>query len=307
MNRSDPEPVAPAIKQQALPFGIRLSTSAILLLIGCLAIALPTLYDVARITWPTEQGSHGLIVLVTGLWLIQHKAKEFGNLSSPGNIVGVIALLLLVVPAFWITRISGIIELEGFAAYALILIAVYAVRGEAFMIAMAFPLVYLAFAFPPPDTVVYAITLPLKIWISEWSIDLLSAFGYPVGGRGVMIQIGPYELLVAAACAGLNSIISLSALTVFYLYLRHQSRPKRLIAMSVLIVPIAVFANFVRVIILMLITYHLGESAAQSYLHNAAGILMFVVALATIVLIDAFVSKLLGDEPVSSTREADNA
>ena len=47
--------------------------------------------------------------------------------------------------------------------------------------------------------------------------------GQPIGGAGVTIQIGQYQLLVAAACSGLNSIISLSAITLFYIYIRHQA------------------------------------------------------------------------------------
>jgi exosortase/archaeosortase family protein len=46
-----------------------------------------------------------------------------------------------------------------------------------------------------------------------------------------------------------------------------------------LIFPIAFVANIVRVIILVLVTYHLGDDAGQGFLHDFAGMLLFVAAL----------------------------
>ena len=53
-----------------------------------------------------------------------------------------------------------------------------------------------------------------------------------------------------------------------------------------MIFPIAVFANFLRVMILVLLTYYAGEAVAQGFLHEAAGLFMFVVSVLTIFLID---------------------
>ena len=51
--------------------------------------------------------------------------------------------------------------------------------------------------------------------------------------------------------------------------------------------PVALLANFVRVLILILLTYHAGEATAQGFLHNFAGLLMFMIALTTMMGIDA--------------------
>ncbi|QNP43112.1 exosortase/archaeosortase family protein [Sphingomonas daechungensis] len=47
-----------------------------------------------------------------------------------------------------------------------------------------FPLFYLALTLPPPDSVVAAITQPIKIIISEWAVSLLHALGYPIASSG---------------------------------------------------------------------------------------------------------------------------
>jgi exosortase len=176
--------------------------------------------------------------------------------------------------------------------YAVLLTAIYSVIGLQAMKRLWFPFFYLLFIFPPPDTLVAMVTQPLKIWISQAAIHLLHALGYPIGGAGVTIQIGQYQLLVAAACSGLNSIISLSAITLFYIYIRHQADLRYGLLLSLLILPVAILANFVRVLILILITYYFGEAAAQGFLHSVAGLTMFVIALLSIFAADSLIQPL---------------
>ena len=268
-----------------LPLSARGLTPLVLLL-GITIFSIPTMNFVIREGWSGEEGAHGPIVLVTGLWLLWQRWKASREVASrpPPGLVWL--LLAIFVPATIFARITQIVELEGYLMYASLLTVLYSVVGEQAMRRMWFPLFYLAFVFPPPDTVVYAITIPMKMWLSIAAIDFLRLFGYPIGGEGVRIFIGQYELLVAAACSGINSIISLSAISLFYIYMRHQAEWRYALLLVLLIVPIALLANFFRVLILILLTYHAGEAAAQGFLHNFAGIVMFGIALAAIFAID---------------------
>ena len=208
-----------------------------------------------------------------------------------------IAFEIFMLAIFFVARITGILELEAFAMYGALIGSVYLLMGGAFLKTIWFPLVYLAFSLPPPDSVVAAVTQPIKIAISEGAVSLLHSFGYPVASTGVQIQIAQYELLVAAACAGLNSIVTLSALCLFYVYLRHRSNPVTFVFVCLAVIPIAMFANFVRVLILILITYYLGEAAAQGRdevlgvsfegveaAHPASGVLEALTAADVVVL-----------------------
>ena len=138
----------------------------------------------------------------------------------------------------------------------------------------------------PPDTLFAMMTQPLKILISQTAVSMLHLFGYPIAGSGVMIQIGQYQMLVAAACAGLNSLLSLTALGMFYSYIRHSSNFPYMLVLICFILPIAVIANLVRVLLLLLITYHFGEAAGQGFFHELAGLSMFASALIAIFCID---------------------
>jgi len=264
----------------------------IVFLLGLAAMLGPTMYDVARLTWTTEQGGHAPIIVVTGAWLLWRELKTTHARPRPGNLwigsAAFAACLLLYMAA----RITGILEIEGVAMYASIICACYLLIGGALLRALWFPIVYLAAALPPPDTVVSLITQPLKIGISESTVALLHAFGFPIAGNGVTVQIANYELLVAAACAGLNSIITLSAICLFYVYLRHRSDFTAFLIVGLLIVPVAIFSNFMRVMILVLLTYYAGEAVAQGFLHDFAGLTVFMVALLSIIGVDSLFTAL---------------
>ena len=261
-------------------------------LLGLAAILLPTMFDVARLTWTTEQGGHAPIIVATGGWLLYREITTTKARPRPGRLwLGALALAGSLV-GYFAARVTGILEIEGAAMYAAILSAVYLLVGGALLRALWFPIIYHAAALPPPDTLVTLITQPLKIGISQTSVALLHCLGYPVASSGVTIQIANYELLVAAACAGLNSIITLSAICLFYVYLRHRSDLRSFLVVGVLIIPVAVFSNFVRVLTLVLITYYFGESAAQGFMHDFAGLTLFLVALLSIIGVDSLFTNL---------------
>lgn len=256
------------------------------LVAGALAVLIPTLLLVGRESWSTEQGAHGPIVLATGLWLLVREWHQARPLFSPppGKLVALFFVPLLIL--YFVSRVSHIVETEGFLMYGLLVATLYSFAGWQALKRMWFPLLYLLFVFPPPETIVAMVTNPLKIGLSHGAVEMLYWLGYPTASEGVMIRIGQYELLVAEACSGLNSLISLSAIALFYVYLRHHANVRYSLLMFLTVLPVAIFANFVRIIILVLLTYHAGEAAAQGFLHDFAGMTMFMTALIAIFAID---------------------
>lgn len=266
-----------------------LTLDRLVLLIALAAFIIPTMMFVAQAGWSGEEGAHGPIIMATGLWLLWREWQPVKHLARPAPGWHVAILLAIFIPLFIFARVTQIVEIEGYIMYGGLLTVLYSFVGERVMRLLWFPLFYLAFSFPPPETVVAALTLPLKMALSEWSVSFLRLLGYPIGGEGVRIFIGQYELLVAAACSGLNSLISLTAITLFYVYLRHQAEWRYALLLTLLVIPVALFANFLRVLILILLTYHAGEAAAQGFLHNFAGLFMFAAALGAMFALDELI------------------
>jgi exosortase/archaeosortase family protein len=85
-------------------------------------------------------------------------------------------------------------------------------------------------------------------------------------------------------------MFTLEALGLLYMNLMQYTAPARNIALAVLIIPISFVANVIRVMILVLVTYHFGDEAGQGFVHGFAGMVLFLVAL-TLIL---FTDKLIG-------------
>jgi len=88
-------------------------------------------------------------------------------------------------------------------------------------------------------------------------------------------------------------MFSLSALGLLYLYLmRHKSWLHNAIMLASTL-PIAFAANIIRVLALVLVTYHFGDAAGQGFLHDAAGIVLLLVALTILLSLDAVLARLI--------------
>lgn len=272
----------PGISQEASRWFAMVNWQSAILVLGLIAFCVPTMKFVIQQSWAGEEGAHGPIVLATGLWLLVREWQNARAFAKPAPMRPVWFMLAMLVPLQIFARITQIVEVEGYLMYVTILVVLYALIGLEALRKLWFPLLYLAFIFPPPETLVALVTVPLKIWLSKAAIGFLQLFDYPIGGEGVTIYIGQYQLLVAAACSGINSIVSLGAISLFYIYMRHRANWLYSGLLVLLIVPVAMIANFFRVLILILLTYHAGEAAAQGFLHNFAGIAMFAIALLTI-------------------------
>lgn len=183
-------------------------------------------------------------------------------------------------------RSQRVLMLEMGSLIPLLVALLLLFRGKQGLKAAWFPLFFLIFMVPLPLTLVTAATTPLKIAVSSVASDLLYAAGYPVGRSGVVLSVGAYQLLVADACAGLNSMFTLEALGLLYMNLMNYTSLRRNVFLAVAILPISFVANIIRVLILVLVTYHFGDEAGQGFVHGFAGMVLFMVALALMLALD---------------------
>ena len=267
--------------------------------LGIVALVVPTLAQLATQAWDKEQSAHAPIVLATGIWLFATSYREVAAIAVAPRTAGWLAAIVGGLLLYAAARLTGLLEVRALAVYLLGVATLYSVGGWPVIRRLWFPIAYFAFLVPIPDTLIDVGTQPIKLGISHAVVWLLSHLGYPVAQSGVSIFIGQYELLIATACSGLNSLISLTAIGSFYVYLRHNSTPGYTFMLIVAIVPIAIFANFIRVLTLALLTFYAGESTAQGFLHETSGMFLFIFALASIFLFDRLLSAVYSTRGVS--------
>ncbi len=254
--------------------------------IGLLAICLPSFFHLMQTTWQTEENGHGPIILIVVCWLIWQKRHDVMNApNKPSVLIGWICLVLSLL-VFIIGRSQSIDTIEVAALIPMLVGVLLLMRGWQAVLAMWFQLVFMLFLIPLPGLLVEIITGTLKQHVSVVAEEVLYAAGYPISRVGVTLSIGQYKLLVADACSGLNSMFSLSALGLIYLYLMKYRSWLHNCLLLVAVLPIAFAANVIRVITLVLITYYFGDEAGQGFAHSAAGMLLFVAALLLLIAFD---------------------
>lgn len=274
------------------------------LLLGLAVLYLPTFYDLFTGLWLTEEQVHGPILFGLAVWLMYQRLPLLSEncKNSLSSFYGW-PILFLALFMYFVGRTQQIILFE-LISFILMLTAVLLIKlgNTAFKI-MWFPLFFMLFMIPLPGTLVTMLTLPMKMAVSYMTENILYWADYPIARNGVILQIGQYRLLVADACAGLSTLLTLEALGLFYLNVVRHTSVFRNITLAILIVPISFTANVIRVIALTLITYYWGDEAGQGFLHGFAGIVLFISALTLIISLDAmlqYIAKHHYDHKTSS-------
>ena len=262
-------------------------------LAGLLVLYVPTFYDAATTFWQTDENGHGPIILAVILWLIwQERAALLAAPRHPAPLAGLVVLVLGLL-IYVVGRAVGIALLEIGSLAPVLAGVLLAMRGWRVLRALWFPIFFIAFMVPLPGFFVDAVTGPLKQYVSQIAAQILYAAGYPVARSGVILTIGQYQLLVADACSGINSMFGLSAVGLLYLYIVRRSSWLHNGLLVASLLPVAFCANIVRVMFLALITYHFGDRAGQGFLHGFSGMVLYIVALIVIFLLDNILSRLI--------------
>lgn len=225
--------------------------------------------------------SHGFIVPLIAGYIAWQRLSELKKAEVSPSINGLfimIAGLFVLIAAFvgteyFTMRASLIIVLAGITLFFF---------GKQVFSMLTLPICYLFFMVPLPYIVYDAVAFPLKLFVTKVSVLFLKAIGIVVVREGNIIMFSSTVLEVADACSGIRSLVSLLALSVAFAYFSQSSNLKRsLLVISA--VPIAIFANAVRVIITGILAQHWGAKAAEGFFHEFAGMAVFGVAIAMLV------------------------
>lgn len=260
----------------------------ILILIGWLALYAPVYSEFAVSAWRRDENAHAPIMLaICGIFLF----AGIRNLAlhTPAPRLETVSGMVVLTAGLCAFAFGRVFEIDFAVSASQILVATgsaLAIVGAQGAKRLWFPLCLMMYLIILPGWMIDAATGPLKLWISETVSNSLFLVGLPVANTGAVISAGPYELLVAQACSGVNSLIALTSVGVIYLRLANRKSKRTILAVAASLIPIAIVANLVRVLALVLITYFGGYDAGQGFMHHAAGLMMFALALGGVFLVD---------------------
>lgn len=250
--------------------------------------AASSLYD--NVSRSTSYYSHALLVPFVSLYFVWRDRKILTDMpkapSNWGYAVLTLACLMVLfsdVLGFRIFAQAGTIPL----LIGLILIFL----GPGHVRCLWFPLVFLVFMIPIPESLTTSITFSMKMMATRGAVALAQAFLLPMIHDGSYIHFGDDSLLVGDVCSGMRSLIALLALGAIMSYIS-ESRAWARVAILLVSAPIALIANLVRIFFLCVVANFWGSDVASGWVHDVSGLLIYVVALAMLLGLEMVVRNL---------------
>ena len=240
------------------------------------------------IQWSTDDDvSHGFFVpLVAGYVAWQRREKLLSIEWKPawwgiGVVVwaGVQGYLGMLGAELFLQRTAFLLSLLG---------VLLILGGTQLIRQLAFPLLLLPFMIPLPAVIYNQITFPLQLFASGVAEKSLEWMNIPVLRDGNILELASQKLSVAEACSGIRSLLSLSFLSLVYAYFFDRKVWMRWVLL-IATVPIAIIANSARVTLTGVFS-EIDPSLAEGFFHEAEGWVIFVVALAMMVIVHLFLN-----------------
>jgi exosortase len=227
--------------------------------------------------WNDPDYGHGFFVPLFSAYIIwRERARLWAVKSAPSNfgfvvMLGGVCLLILgsLGAELFTSRTSLLFLLAGMILF---------LSGWDALRALAFPLGFLILMIPIPAIIFNKITFPLQLLASRLASSFLETIGVPVLRDGNVLMLSNYSLEVVEACSGIRSLMSLVALAVAYSYLVEPRLWVRC-SLVILMVPIAIFTNAIRITGAGVLAHRFGSAAAEGFLHEFSGWLIFLAAL----------------------------
>jgi exosortase len=260
------------------PSGERASRATLLLVLaGLLAVFAPTLMWLwERWTMSVWQNAHGLLLVPVVGYFIRDELTALRHLPRSSNAWGFLFLL----PALALHALDAGIHTELLGAGALVM----ALPGLALLFlgttrakAIAVPLLFLGLALPIPLSFTEQIHLALRHMVTDATAWVVPMFGVPVFVEGTTLNTAHGALEVADACSGFSTLYAAVAVAILTAY--QAASPARRVLVLLGAAPIAIAANVLRVVVLVLLVVWQGGEILETFVHPLSGIMTFVLAL----------------------------
>ena len=271
-DRVDALPAAATSTRHRLLLAVLLTESVVLF-----APTLAWLFD--RWTLSVWQHAHGLLIPPIVGYFVYQELKPLAALPPSSSAWGfaflVPALVLHALDAGMHTQLLSaaalMLSLPGFA---LLLLGVPRTK------AIAFPLAFLAFSLPIPLAFTEQIHWQLRQVATAGTAAIVPWFGIPLFVEGTTLHMANGALEVADACSGFSTLYAAIAVAALTAYSTRSPRRRAVVLLSA--APLAIAANLLRVVALVLLVVWQGPDILDTYVHPISGMATFALALPVI-------------------------
>jgi len=239
----------------------------------------------------TEEFSYGFLIIPTSAALVALRWRRARALIGVGDRLGLVIAGAATI-AFVAAERVGINAVAGLAVSPLLFgIALY-LWGRRTASVLAFPCAFLAFGFAAYRGLLDTVGFSLQVATAHGSGWLAQLVGLPVVREGLVLQLPGFAFLIAEACSGMSSLLSLLAISSVWIYFA-DARPLARIVVIAAVLPIVLLANVTRVTLVVWVADRLGPDAAIGFFHGASSLVLFGVAVTGLVAL----SEIVGCRP----------
>jgi exosortase len=174
-----------------------------------------------------------------------------------------------------------------------------------------FPLSFLIFIIPLPEALLFRIITALQYASADAVALLFQLCPFPFTREGVYFTLPGLSIEVARECSSIRSSMALCMACVLANHLLlHRWWSKAIVLL--LVFPLAVLKNGVRIVTLCVLTLYVDDGFLESDLHSGGGVIFFGLVLAMLVPIFLGLRKIEsrqtgpGQEARGPTKRRDN-
>lgn len=232
-----------------------------------------------RWTLSVWQHAHGLLIVAVVGYFVYQELRDLSDVPRESSAWG----FAILVPALALHALDAGMHTQLLSAAALML----ALPGLSFLFlgiertrAILFPLGFLAFALPIPLGFTEQIHWQLRLMVTAVTSSVVPFIGIPVFVEGTTLHLAQGPLQVADACSGFSTIYAAVAVACLTAYSIPNAGRRVLVLLSA--VPLAVGANLLRVIGLVVLIKWQGGEILETFVHPLSGMLTFAISLPVI-------------------------
>ncbi len=254
------------------------------LLFGSLLVLVWPAFTHAIEVWSTdEEFTYGFLIppiAVALVWwrraaLARSSIKGQGHWSGLLVVISSVALML-------VSRRTGFNALAGVAVSPLLIGVAAYLRGWPAARVLAFPAAFLVFGLGLYRGLLNSVGFALQEITARGAAAAGNLIGLGIIRDGLVLHSASaspaYAFVVAQACSGMSSLLSLLALAALWMYVARGPLTGQL-AIVTGVLPLVLIANTVRVTLVLLVAALFGEDAALGFFHGASSFVLFGLAL----------------------------
>ncbi|MFN0126426.1 MAG: exosortase/archaeosortase family protein [Verrucomicrobiales bacterium] len=158
------------------------------------------------------------------------------------------------------------------------MVGALAVLGHRWFVSALFPLVFLIFLVPLPDSWVHALEGASQAASAEAAAWLFELTGLPHVRDGKVFQLPGITIEVAQECSGIRSswVLFITSLVAAEMFLRSQWRRFILVA---LVIPLGILRNGFRILVISWLCVEVDPKMIDSFIHHRGGPIFFALSL----------------------------